>query len=165
MKRVGRVWKYGDDVNTDYIIPGKYLELVDPEEMARHAMEGIDPGFPEKISKGDVVVGGRNFGCGSSREHAPLALKHAGVGAVIAESYARIFYRNAINIGLPALECPGITEAVSDGDVLEVDVTGGAINNTTTSARLEFTPLPEFMVDVLNEGGLASYLRKNMEDW
>jgi 3-isopropylmalate/(R)-2-methylmalate dehydratase small subunit len=165
MKRVGRVWKYGDDVNTDYIIPGKYLELVDPEEMARHAMEGIDPGFPEKISKGDVVVGGRNFGCGSSREHAPLALKHAGVGAVIAESYARIFYRNAINIGLPALECPGITEAVSDGDVLEVDVTGGAINNTTTSTWLEFTPLPEFMVDVLKEGGLAPYLRKNMEDW
>ena len=165
MKRVGRAWKYGDDVNTDYIIPGKYLELVDPEEMARHAMEGIDPGFPEKISEGDVVVGGRNFGCGSSREHAPLALKHAGVGAVIAESYARIFYRNAINIGLPALECPGITEAVSNGDVLEVDVTGGAIMNTTKGVRLSFTPLPEFMVDVLNEGGLAPYLRKNMEDW
>ena len=165
MKRVGRAWKYGDDVNTDYIIPGKYLELVDPEEMARHAMEGIDPGFPEKIAEGDVVVGGRNFGCGSSREHAPLALKHAGVSAVIAESYARIFYRNAINIGLPALECPGITGAVSDGDILEVDVMGGIINNTTTGAWLSFTPLPEFMVDVLNEGGLAPYIRKNMEDW
>ena len=165
MKRVGRVWRYGDDVNTDYIIPGKYLELVDPEEMAQHAMEGIDPGFPDKITKGDIVVGGRNFGCGSSREHAPLALKYAGVGAVIAESYARIFYRNSINIGLPALECLGIAGAVSDGAVLEVDVTGGTIINKSTGVMLSFTPLPEFMVEVLNEGGLAPYLRKNMEDW
>ena len=165
MKQVGRAWKYGDDVNTDYIIPGKYLELVDPEEMAQHAMEGIDPGFPDKISKGDIVVGGRNFGCGSSREHAPLALKHAGVGAVVAESYARIYYRNSINIGLPALECPGITEAVSDGDALEVDVTGGVILNKSTGARLSFNPLPDFMVEVLIEGGLAPYLKKHMEDW
>jgi 3-isopropylmalate/(R)-2-methylmalate dehydratase small subunit len=165
MKQVGRVWKYGDDVNTDYIIPGKYLELVDPGEMARHAMEGIDPGFPGKVTEGDIVVGGRNFGCGSSREHAPLALKYAGVGAVIAESYARIFYRNSINIGLPALECPGIAGAVSDGDVLEVDVTGGTILNKSTSVKLSFTPLPDFMVEVLNTGGLAPYLRKNMEDW
>jgi len=165
MKQVGRAWKYGDDVNTDYIIPGKYLELVDPEEMAQHAMEGIDPGFPEKITKGDIVVGGRNFGCGSSREHAPLALKYAGVGAVVAESYARIFYRNAINIGLPALECPEITAAVSDGDVLEIDVTGGIVRNKSTGAQLSFTPLPSFMVEVLNEGGLAPYLRKNMENW
>ena len=165
MKRVGRVWRYGDDVNTDYIIPGKYLELVDPEEMAQHAMEGIDPGFPDKITKGDIVVGGRNFGCGSSREHAPLALKYAGVGAVIAESYARIFYRNSINIGLPALECLGIAGAVSDGAVLEVDVTGGTIINKSTGVMLSFTPLPEFMVEVLNEGGLAPYLRKNMVDW
>ena len=165
MKQVGRAWKYGDDVNTDYIVPGKYLELVDPEEMAKHAMEGIDPGFPEKVSKGDIVVGGRNFGCGSSREHAPLALKYAGVGAVIAESYARIFYRNSINVSLPALECPGVTEAVSDGDLLEVDLPGGVILNKSTGARLSFTPLPDFMVAVLNEGGLAPYLRRNMEDW
>ena len=165
MNQVGRVWKYGDDVNTDYIIPGKYLELVDPEEMAQHAMEGIDPGFLGKVTEGDIVVGGRNFGCGSSREHAPLALKYAGVGAVIAESYARIFYRNSINIGLPALECPGIAGAVSDGDVLEVDVTEGTILNKSTSVKLSFTPLPDFMVEVLNEGGLAPYLKKNMEDW
>ena len=165
MKQVGRAWKYGDDVNTDYIVPGKYLELVDPEEMAKHAMEGIDPGFSEKVSRGDIVVGGRNFGCGSSREHAPLALKYAGVGAVIAESYARIFYRNSINVGLPALECPGVTEAVSDGDLLEVDLPGGVILNKSTGARLSFTPLPDFMVAVLNEGGLAPYLKRNMEDW
>jgi 3-isopropylmalate/(R)-2-methylmalate dehydratase small subunit len=165
MKQVGRVWKYGDDVNTDYIIPGKYLELVDPEEMAKHAMEGIDPGFPGKVTEGDIVVGGKNFGCGSSREHAPLAMKYAGVGVVIAESYARIFYRNSINIGLPALECPGIARVVSDGDVLEVDVMGGTILNKSTGVKLLFTPLPEFMVEVLNEGGLAPYLRKNMEDW
>lgn len=165
MKQVGRVWKYGDDVNTDYIIPGKYLELVDPEEMAKHAMEGIDPGFPGKVTEGDIVVGGKNFGCGSSREHAPLAMKYAGVGVVIAESYARIFYRNSINIGLPALECPGIAGVVSDGDVLEVDVMGGTILNKSTGVKLFFTPLPEFMVEVLNEGGLAPYLRKNMEDW
>ena len=125
----GKVWKYGDDVNTDLIVPGKYLELVDPQEMALHAMEGIDPEFPQRITQGDVVVGGANFGCGSSREHAPLALKYAGVGAVIAESFARIFYRNAINVGLPALECPGIIEAVDQGDQLEVDITGGKVRN------------------------------------
>ena len=111
----GRAWKFGDDVNTDLIVPGKYLELVDPYEMAKHAMEGIDPDFPGKVSEGDVVVGGSNFGCGSSREHAAIALKYVGVGAVVAESFARIFYRNAINLGLPALECPGISEAVSEG--------------------------------------------------
>jgi 3-isopropylmalate/(R)-2-methylmalate dehydratase small subunit len=128
-------------------------------------MEGIDPGFPEKISKGDIVVGGRNFGCGSSREHAPLALKYAGVGAVVAESYARIFYRNSINIGLPALECPGITEAVSDGDILEVDVTGGVIINKSTGARLSFNPLPDFMLEILGEGGLATYIRNHLDEW
>jgi len=165
MKQKGRVWMFGDDINTDLIIPGKYLELVDPEEMARHAMEGIDPEFPEKVQEGDIVVGGSNFGCGSSREHAPLALKYAGVGAVVAESYARIFYRNSINIGLPALECPGITGAVKEGDVIEVDVTEGVIKNTRTGAELGFTPLPGFMVDILNEGGLVPYLKKNMENW
>ena len=165
MKQKGRAWIFGDDINTDLIIPGKYLELVDPEEMAEHAMEGIDPDFPKKIQKGDVVVGGSNFGCGSSREHAPLALKYAGIGAVIAESFARIYYRNSINIGLPALECPGITEAVEEGDILELDVTGGTVKNTRTSVELNFTPLPDFMVEVLNDGGLVPYLKKNMESW
>jgi 3-isopropylmalate/(R)-2-methylmalate dehydratase small subunit len=165
VKQKGKVWIFGDDVNTDLIIPGKYLELVDPEEMAEHAMEGIDPDFPKKIQRGDIVVGGSNFGCGSSREHAPLALKYAGIGAVIAESFARIYYRNSINIGLPALECPGITEAVEEGDTVEVDVAGGTIQIIRTGAELSFTPLPDFMVEVLNDGGLVGYLKKNMESW
>lgn len=165
MKHKGKAWIFGDDVNTDLIIPGKYLELVDPEEMAKHAMEGIDPDFPKKIQKGDLVIGGTNFGCGSSREHAPLALKYAGISAVIAESFARIYYRNSINIGLPALECPGITGAVKEGDTVEVDVTGGTVKNIRTGVELNFTPLPDFMIDVLNEGGLVGYLKKNMESW
>ncbi len=165
MKHKGKVWKFEDDVNTDLIIPGKYLELVDPEEMAKHAMEGIDPDFPRKIQKGDIVVGGTNFGCGSSREHAPLALKYAGIDAVIAESFARIYYRNSINIGLPALECPGITEAVEEGDTVEVDVTGGTVKNTRTGAELPFTPLPGFMIEILGEGGLVMYIRNHMDEW
>ncbi len=165
MKHKGKVWKFEDDVNTDLIIPGKYLELVDPEEMAKHAMEGIDPDFPRKIQKGDIVVGGTNFGCGSSREHAPLALKYAGIDAVIAESFARIYYRNSINIGLPALECPGITEAVKEGDTVEVDVTGGTVKNTRTGAELPFTPLPGFMIEILGEGGLVMYIRNHMDEW
>ena len=164
MKITGKVWKYGDDINTDYIIPGKYMELTDPEEMATHAMEEIDPTFVPGVKVNDVVVGATNFGCGSSREHAPLALKHAGVGCVLAESFARIFYRNCINIGLPGLECPGIDEAVSKGDVVEVDVTGGVVRNLSTGAELRFNPLPEFMVEVLNAGGLAPYLNET-EEW
>jgi 3-isopropylmalate/(R)-2-methylmalate dehydratase small subunit len=165
MKVTGRVWKYEDDVNTDYIIPGRYLELVDPKEMAEHAMEGIDPGFSEKVREGDVIVGGANFGCGSSREHAPLALKYAGVRAVVAESFARIFYRNAINIGLLALECPGISHAVDEGDVVEVDVDVGKIRVPGKGSELDFRPLPGFMVEVLNEGGLVNYIRNHMEEW
>ena len=165
MKLRGRVWKFGDDVNTDLIIPGKYLELTDLEEMARHAMEGVDPTFSERVCAGDIVVAGRNFGCGSSREHAPLALKYAGVGAVVAESYARIFYRNAINIGLPALECPGVAGAVVEGDTLEIEMTKGIIENTRTGIQLRFTPPPGFIFNILNEGGLVAYLRKHIDEW
>ncbi|KON29306.1 3-isopropylmalate dehydratase [miscellaneous Crenarchaeota group-15 archaeon DG-45] len=165
MKLRGRAWRFGDDVNTDLISPGRYLELTDPLEMARHAMEGIDPSFPERVSPGDIVVAGRNFGLGSSREHAPLALKHAGVGAVVAESFARIFYRNAINIGLPALECRGVAAAVGDGDTLEIDLSSGSVVNVGTGARLRSTPLPEFMLAILSEGGLTSYLRRHMDEW
>ncbi len=165
MKVSGKAWKFGDDVNTDLIVPGKYLELVDPHEMAKHAMEGIDPDFPGKVSEGDVVVGGSNFGCGSSREHAAIALKYVGVGAVVAESFARIFYRNAINRGLPALECPGISDAVSEGDSLEIDLTGGKIVNATTGKELDFVPMPEFMVEVLGEGGLVTYIRNHLDEW
>jgi len=165
MKVSGKAWKFGDDVNTDLIVPGKYLELVDPHEMAKHAMEGVDPDFPGKVSEGDVVVGGSNFGCGSSREHAAIALKYVGVGAVVAESFARIFYRNAINLGLPALECPGISEAVSEGDSLEIDLTGGKVVNATTGKEFDFIPLPGFMVEVLGEGGLVTYIRNHLDEW
>lgn len=164
MKLMGRVWRYGHDVNTDYIIPGRYMELTDPDEMAAHVFEEHDPRFKDGVRHGDIVVGATNFGCGSSREHAPIALKHSGVGCVLAESFARIFYRNAINIGLPALECPGIHDAVSKGDKLEVDITGGAVRNLDTGAELCFNPLPPFMVEVLNAGGLVPYLNET-EEW
>ncbi len=164
MKLKGRVWRYGHDVNTDYIIPGRYMELTDPDEMATHVFEEHDPAFRDGVRLGDIVVGATNFGCGSSREHAPLALKHSGVGCVLAESFARIFYRNSINIGLPALECPGIHKAVSKGDTVEVDVTGGAVRNLDTGAELRFNPLPPFMVEVLNAGGLVPYLNET-EEW
>lgn len=164
MLRKGHVWKYGDDVNTDYIIPGRYMELTDPEEMAEKVFEEHDPSFRKGVQPGDIVVGRTNFGCGSSREHAPIALKGNGVSIVLAESFARIFYRNAINIGLPALECPGIHDAVEKGDVLEVDVTGGLVRNLSNGKELRFKPLPPFMVEVLNAGGLAPYLNKT-EEW
>jgi 3-isopropylmalate/(R)-2-methylmalate dehydratase small subunit len=165
MTQKSKAWKFGDDVNTDLIIPGKYLELVDPEKMAEHAMEGVDPEFPNKVAKGDIVVGGTNFGCGSSREHAPLALKYAGVSAVVAESFARIYYRNSINIGLPALECPGIVEAVEDGDPVELDMKAGTLKNLRTGAELSFTPLPPFMTEILGEGGLVIYIKNHLDEW
>jgi len=164
MKLKGNAWKYGDNINTDYIIPGRYMELTDPEEMAEKVFEEHDPSFRIGVKKGDIVVGGENFGCGSSREHAPIALLGNGVSIVLAESFARIFYRNAINIGLPALECPGIHEAVEKGDLLEVDVTGGSVKNHSNGKELKFKPLPPFMVEVLNAGGLAPYLNKT-EEW
>jgi len=164
MKLTGKVWRYGHDVNTDYIIPGRYMELTDPDEMAAHVFEEHDPAFREGVRRGDLVVGATNFGCGSSREHAPLAFKHAGVSCVLAESFARIFYRNAINIGLPALECLGVHDAVSKGDTVEVDVTGGVVRNLDSGVELSFTPLPPFMVEVLNAGGLVPYLNET-EEW
>jgi 3-isopropylmalate/(R)-2-methylmalate dehydratase small subunit len=160
----GRVWKYGDNVNTDYIIPGRYMELTEPEEMAKHAMEGLDPTFVANVQKGDIIVAGKNFGCGSSREHAPLALKYVGVGCVLAESYARIFYRNAINIGLLALECPGIAKSVEQGDDLMLDLGIGTVSNVRTEKELQFTPLPPFMLEVLDAGGLVPYLRR-LDKW
>jgi len=161
----GKAWKFGDDVNTDLIVPGKYLELTNPYEMAQHAMEGSDPDFPKKVSKGDIVIGGKNFGCGSSREHAALALRYLDLGAVVVESFARIFYRNAINVGIPALECPGITDLVKEGDTVEIDLTRGIITIKNTGDKLRFIPVPEFMVKVLNEGGLVPYLKKHMDEW
>jgi 3-isopropylmalate/(R)-2-methylmalate dehydratase small subunit len=163
MKITGKAWVYGDNINTDYIIPGRYMELTGPEEIGEHVFEEHDPEFREKVQLGDIVVGGHNFGGGSSREHAPIALKQVGVGCVIAESFARIFYRNSINIGLPALECLGITGIVKKMDVLTVNVSEGTIINISKNAALNFNPLPDFMLEVLKSGGLAPFLNKNKE--
>ena len=160
----GKAWNYGDDVNTDFILPGIYLELTDPDEMGRHAMEGIDPEFAGKVRPGDVVVGGRNFGLGSSREHAPIALKRSGVSAVIAEGFARIFYRNATNLGLPALECPNASKEITTGDTVEVDLVEGTII-VNGSKTLSFVPVPEFMMEILAAGGLREYIKNNKARW
>jgi len=160
----GKAWNYGDDVNTDFILPGIYLELTDPDEIGRHAMEGIDPEFAERVQPGDVVVGGRNFGLGSSREHAPIALKHSGISAIVAEGFARIFYRNATNIGLPALECPEASKEIKTGDTVRVDLVKGTIvvNGAKT---LSFVPVPEFMMEILAAGGLREYIKRNRAGW
>jgi len=163
MKIKGRAWNYGDDVNTDYILPGVYLELTDAAEMGRHAMEGLDPEFSKKVKAGDVVIGGRNFGLGSSREHAPIALKAAGVAAVVAESFARIYYRNSFNLGLPTLECPGVSKVIKTGDAVEIDVDTGVI--IVGSRRLRFNPVPEFMQRILGAGGLREYIKQNRDSW
>lgn len=160
----GKAWNYGDDVNTDFILPGIYLELTNPEEMGKHAMEGIDPEFTEKVEPGDVIIGGRNFGLGSSREHAPMALKYSGVSAVIAEGFARIFYRNAANLGLPALECPDVSDEIKTGDTVEVDLVEGKII-VNGDKELEFTPVPEFMMDIIKAGGLREYIKDNKDKW
>ena len=164
MKIKGKAWNYGDDVNTDFILPGIYLELTDPKDMAKHAMEGVDPDFAVNVQKGDVVVGGRNFGLGSSREHAPLALKYVGVSAVVAEGFARIYYRNSINLGLPALECPGISKVVKTGDTVEIDLSKGKII-VNVEKELRFSPVPKFMMSILDSGGLREYIKVNRKDW
>lgn len=154
----GKAVKFGENINTDVILPGKYLELIDPEELGKHALEGLDPTFAQRAREGVIIVGGKNFGCGSSREQAPIALKGAGVKCVLAESFARIFYRNAINIGLPALECDGISE-VDEGDILTVDLRNGLIENKTKSDSLQTATLPPFILGLLEEGGLILHVR------
>ena len=154
----GRAWKFGNDIDTDIIVPGRYLIYTDEETLASHCMEGLDPEFSAKCSKGDFIVAGTNFGCGSSREHAPIALKGVGVSAVIAESFARIFYRNATNVGVPLLEAPGITQLVSDGDEIEVDMEKGTITSQS-GETIEFKKLPPFMLEILKQGGLIEYLK------
>ena len=155
----GKIWKYGDDIDTDLIIPGRYLVLTKKEELAEHAMEGIDPKFNKKVKPGDFIVGGKNFGCGSSREHAPLALQGVGIKCVIAESFARIFYRNSINVGLLLIEAPGISDFVDTEEEITIDTKNGVINRTD-GKTLSFNELPEFMLDILNSGGLITYLRE-----
>lgn len=155
----GRAHKFGDDVNTDYIISGKYkFKTLDMKELAKHVMEDLDPGFYEKVAAGDFIVAGTNFGCGSSREQAPLAIKFADVGAVLAKSFARIFYRNAINTGLPVVECD--TDQIDPGDELSVDLAAGVIANRTKGTAIPIKPLPEVMIKILNDGGLAAHFKK-----
>jgi len=159
----GKAIKYGNNVNTDVILPAKYLVLtLDPMELAKHAMEGLDPLFFRKAQGGAIIVAGRNFGCGSSREEAPLSLKHAGVKCVLAESFARIFYRNAINLGLPVLECPGVSSKIAEGDELAVNLEAGEVKNKSKNIALHATKLPEFIMEILNDGGLIEHLRKRI---
>ncbi|NOQ29942.1 MAG: 3-isopropylmalate dehydratase [Helicobacteraceae bacterium] len=157
----GKVWKFGKDVDTDLIIAARYLNTSVAEELAKHVMEDADPEFVNKMSKGDIIVAGDNFGCGSSREHAPIALKAAGVAAVIAPTFARIFYRNSFNMGLPIFELPESAE-ISEGDVVSVNMDSGEITNKTTNKTYKFTPIPEFMQELLSVGGLMKYAEKEV---
>jgi 3-isopropylmalate/(R)-2-methylmalate dehydratase small subunit len=151
--------KFGNNIDTDVILPGKYLELIDPNELGKHALEGLDPTFPQRAKEGVIIVGGKNFGCGSSREQAPIALKAAGVKCVLAESFARIFYRNAINIGLPALECSGISEKTNESDSISINLKDGIVENHTKGITLKTSPMPEFIMNLLEEGGLIPHTR------
>ena len=156
----GKAHVFGDDVNTDYIISGKYkFKTLDMDELACHCMEDIDPDFAARVKPGDFIVAGGNFGCGSSREQAPLVIKHAGASAVLARSFARIFFRNAINKGLPAVECD--TSGIQTGDELEIDLGAGKVTNLTRNTQMEITPLPAVMMDILAEGGLTDYLKRH----
>ncbi|MEJ2271945.1 MAG: 3-isopropylmalate dehydratase small subunit [Candidatus Bathyarchaeota archaeon] len=163
MTITGKVIKLGDNVDTDVILPGPYLVHTDPQELAKHAMEGLDPKFPQKAAEGVIIVGAKNFGCGSSREQAPIALKYSGVKCVLAESFARIFYRNAITIGLPVLVCSGISRKVKEGDILTVDLQTGKIEDKTNGAVLQANKLPEFIMDILEDEGLINHLKRRFK--
>jgi 3-isopropylmalate/(R)-2-methylmalate dehydratase small subunit len=162
MNLKGKVFKYGADVNTDVIIPARYLNVSDPDELAEHCMEDIDTDFIKKVKPGDIIMATTNFGCGSSREHAPLAIKAAGVSCVIAASFARIFFRNAINIGLPVLECAEAMENTAAGDILEVDLEKGKIRNVTRGKTFTAKPYPEFMAELIAAGGLIEYTKERL---
>jgi len=161
MKIQGRVHRFGEDIDTDKIIPARYLNTIDPAELAKHVMEDEDPTFAAKVGHGEIIAAGKNFGCGSSREHAPIAIKAAGVACVIAPSFARIFYRNAINIGLPILECDGALE-METGHELAVDLDAGVVKNLTTGQEYQAAPFPQFMRDLIAQGGLVNYVRKKV---
>jgi 3-isopropylmalate/(R)-2-methylmalate dehydratase small subunit len=164
----GRVWKFDDDIDTDVIIPARYLLTIDGKELAQHVMEDVDPTFAGKVQEGDIIVAGKNFGCGSSREHAPLAIKGAGVSVVIAKSFARIYYRNSINIGLPLVECPEAVDEAEDGDILEVDTTEGAIINVRTGKEYSAKPHAPYVQEIVKAGGLmeavAARVRERQEE-
>ncbi len=157
----GKVWRYGDNIDTDVIIPARYLNSFDPKELASHCMVDIDESFAKNVKVGDMVVGGQNFGCGSSREHAPIAIKASGVPVIIAASFARIFYRNAINVGLPVLEIGDDVEKIKAGDILDVDLDTGKIVNKTTGDVFQAPPLPGFIQDIAAAGGLINYVKES----
>lgn len=158
MKAHGKVHKYGDNVDTDVIIPARHLNTSDHKELASHCMEDIDTGFVKKVKQGDIMVSGENFGCGSSREHAPIAIKASGIDCVIAKTFARIFYRNAINIGLPILECPEASEKIQDGDEVSIDFDSGVITNETKGETYQALPFPDFIKDIMAKGGLIAQI-------
>ncbi|MEW6720732.1 MAG: 3-isopropylmalate dehydratase small subunit [Thermodesulfobacteriota bacterium] len=160
MELRGKAWKYGDDVDTDAIIPARYLNTSDPAALAKHCMEDIDTSFASKVAKGDFIVAGKNFGCGSSREHAPISIRAAGVSAVIARSFARIFYRNSFNMGLPIFEAPDAVDEIEAGDALVVDMDRGLLRNETKGREYRFTPIPPFMQELVSAGGLLNYIAK-----
>lgn len=159
MAITGKVWKFGDNINTDEIIPARYLNTSDPVELAKHCMEDADKDFVNKISHGDIIVAGENYGCGSSREHAPVAIKTAGISCVIAKTFARIFYRNSFNMGLLILESDGVVDSTDEGDTLEIDVEKGIITNITKNKKFKIQPIPAFMQNLINAGGLMASLK------
>ena len=164
MQFKGTVFRYGRDIDTDVIIPARYLNTSDPAELARHCLEDLDTTFVERVRPGDIIVAAENFGCGSSREHAPVCIKAAGVSCVIAKSFARIFYRNSINVGLPILECPEAADAIRDGDVVSVDADRGVIVDETSGKTFEAQPFPPFIQEIINEGGLVARTKKMLAD-
>ena len=159
----GKVWKFGNDIDTDIILPGRYLIYTDEEELSKHCMEGLVNDFKSKVNEGDFILGGTNFGCGSSREHAPIAIKGCGISAVIAESFARIFYRNATNVGVPLLEAPGVSALIEDGEEIEVDMEKGLIISES-GKEIGFKKLPPFMLEILESGGLINYLKNQKNE-
>ena len=163
MKIKGRIWKFGDDIDTDAIIPARYLNTTDPAELASHVMEDADAGFPKKVKMGDIIAAGKNFGCGSSREHAPIAIKAAGIACVIASSFARIFYRNAFNIGLQIIECGELAGESKTGDALEIDMEKGEIANLNSKKKYRMSRIPPFMLELVSAGGLMKYVMKKPE--
>ena len=162
MKAEGNVIKYKDNVDTDVIIPARYLTTGDPKELAKHCMEDLDPSFVNRVQEGDIIVAGYNFGCGSSREHAPIAIKASGVQLVIAKTFARIFYRNAINIGLAIIECPEAVDAIQEGDAISVDLDTGVITDQTTGQSFQAEPFPEFIQNIIHAGGLVEAVKQGI---
>ena len=163
MKVSGKVFKYGDNIDTDVIIPARYLTSADPEHLKEHCMEDIDKTFKDRVSAGDIIVAGKNFGCGSSREHAPIAIKASGIALVIAPDFARIFYRNAINVGLPILECPEASEKINEGDEIEADFDTGIITDKTTGMSFNAKAFPEFIKNIMASGGLVGYTESELK--